>query len=51
MERETNPTKRPYERPQLIKVNVDPVKDLLFTGAKTSSTDPGCGGDPQNHGT
>ena len=47
--RQSQPPRRPYQRPEIARVRVDPVTDLLSHGAKADASQLGCGSDPAHH--
>lgn len=42
-------SRKPYQRPEVARVQVDPVKDLLSHGLKANEFQLGCGTDPAHH--
>ena len=43
--------RKPYEKPEVVRVHVDPVTDLLTHNQKNETNIPRCGVDPTHYGT
>lgn len=46
---QTRKLRREYQRPEVARIQVDPITDLLNHPAKANEQQLGCGSDPAHH--